>query len=175
VTNRTTGTADERLIRALYAEHARPLLWYVARLVNGDRQLAEDIVQETLLRAWRNPAALDGRPVRPWLFTVAHNLAMDAHRARGSRPQETGGEALAELPAPDELDRALEAWQVADALRSLSPAHREVLVETYYRGRSVREAAEELHVPEGTVKSRSHYALRARRLALEERGVTESS
>ncbi|GAA0366810.1 sigma-70 family RNA polymerase sigma factor [Actinoallomurus spadix] len=164
-------TADERLLRALYAEHGGPLLGYVLRLTDGDRQQAEDIVQETLLRAWRHPGALVGRPVRPWLFTVARNLAVDAHRSRRSRPPETGEAALAALPAGDDIDRALESWTVAEALADLSAEHRAVLIETYYRGRSVAEAAAVLGIPAGTVKSRTYYALRALKLALEERGL----
>jgi RNA polymerase sigma-70 factor, ECF subfamily len=65
----------------------------------------------------------------------------------------------------------LQSWVVADAVGTLSAEHRDVLLETYYRGRSVAEAARRLGIPEGTVKSRTHYALRALRLALEERGV----
>ena len=76
------AVADAELIRELYAEHGWPLLGYVQRLIGGDRQAAEDIVQETLLRAWRHPGALAGRPVRPWLFTVAKNLVVDTYRAR---------------------------------------------------------------------------------------------
>ncbi|GLW10347.1 hypothetical protein Misp01_54750 [Microtetraspora sp. NBRC 13810] len=128
-------------------------------------------MQETLLRAWRHPDALSGRTVRAWLFTVARNLVVDHHRARRARPQETGDEALAVLPAADDLERAVESWAVADALSSLRPEHREVLMEVYYRGRSVKEAAEELGIPPGTVKSRTYYALRALKLALEERGL----
>jgi RNA polymerase sigma-70 factor, ECF subfamily len=161
-------------MRALYDEHVGALLSYAVRLSSGDRQRAEDIVQETFLRAWRHPEALaeERGSVRPWLFTIARNLAVDAHRARRARPPEVSDEALAVVPAADELDRALEAWQVADALAALSPDHRAVLVETYYRGRSVAEAAAVLGVPAGTVKSRSYYALRALRLTLQERGVT---
>ena len=92
-------------------------------------------MQETLLRAWRHPDALAGRPVRAWLFTVARNLVVDQHRARRSRPPETGDEALAVLPADDELDRAVESWAVAEALAALRPEHREVLMEVYYRGK----------------------------------------
>jgi RNA polymerase sigma-70 factor (ECF subfamily) len=155
----------------LYDEHGGPLLGYILRLTGGDRQQAEDVVQETLLRAWRHPEALTGRPVRPWLFTVARNLVVDAHRARQARPPEAGEASLAALPAVDEIDRALESWTVAEALADLSPQHRAVLVETYYRGRSVAEAAVALGVPPGTVKSRTYYALRALKLALEERGL----
>nr|WP_067475415.1 sigma-70 family RNA polymerase sigma factor [Actinomadura hibisca] len=166
-------TADEGLLRALYGEHGGPLLGYVLRLTGGDRAQAEDVVQETLLRAWRHPEALAGRPVRPWLFTVARNLVVDAHRARRARPPETGiDDRVAAIPAgADEIDRALESWTVAEALAELSPQHRAVLVQTYYRGLSVAEAAKALGVPPGTVKSRTYYALRALKLALEERGL----
>lgn len=166
-------SADERLVRSLYEEHAGALLGYVLRLTGGDRQRAEDVVQETLLRAWRHPEALSDRrgAVRPWLFTVAKNLVVDVHRARLARPQEVGDAALVEAADGDQLDRALESWAVVDALRALRAEHRSVLYETYYRGRSVAEAAAVLGIPAGTVKSRTYYALRALRLALEERGL----
>ena len=107
--------SDEALIRALYADHAGPLLRYALHLTNGDRQRAEDIVQETLLRAWLHPEAIADRPARPWLFAVARNLAFDAHRARKARPHEVGEAALELLPAQTRRDRALESWAVADA------------------------------------------------------------
>jgi RNA polymerase sigma-70 factor, ECF subfamily len=163
--------SDEALVRALYSEHAGPLLRYALHLTSGDRQRAEDIVQETLLRAWLHPEAISERPARPWLFAVARNLAVDAYRARRARPREVGEGALDLVAAPDEADRALESWAVADALRSLRPEHRGVLLETYYRGRSVAEAASALGIPAGTVKSRTFYALRALKLELEERGL----
>ncbi len=147
--------SDDELVRALYHEHAGPLLRYALHLTSGDRQRAEDIVQETLLRAWLHPDAIVSRPPRPWLFAVARNLAVDAHRARQSRPREVGEAAL----------------QLTAALRSLRPDHRAVLLETYYRGRSVAEAASVLGVPAGTVKSRTFYALKALKLELEERGL----
>lgn len=159
------------MLRALYTEHGGPLLGYVLRLTGGDRQHAEDIVQETLLRAWRHPEALTGRPVRPWLFTVARNLVVDAHRARMARPPEAGDEGLAVVAGSDDIDRALESWTVAEAMADLSPQHRAVIIETYYRGNSVAEAADVLGIPAGTVKSRTYYALRALKLALEERGL----
>ncbi|MBX6371083.1 MAG: sigma-70 family RNA polymerase sigma factor [Acidothermus sp.] len=174
----TRAHADDELIRALYEQHGRVLFGYVLRLVDGDRGRAEDIVQETIIRAWRHPEAVgrDPQAIRPWLFTVARNLVVDAYRAARVRPQEAGADGLALVAAgddvPTEVDRALEAWEVADALNSLSPDHRRVLVETYYRGRSVAEAAAVLGIPQGTVKSRTYYALRALRLILEERGVT---
>jgi RNA polymerase sigma-70 factor (ECF subfamily) len=166
--------ADEALMRALYTEHAAPLFGFVLRLLDGDRQLAEDVVQETLLRAWRHPEALteERGDVRPWLWTVARRLVIDGVRSRRVRPPEVPEQMLATVAVDDDLDRALEAWQVTDALAMLTPDHRAVLVETYYRGRSVAEAAAALAIPPGTVKSRAYYALRELRLVLAERGVT---
>jgi RNA polymerase sigma-70 factor (ECF subfamily) len=163
--------SDEDLVRALYSEHAGPLLRYTLHLMSGDRQRAEDIVQETLLRAWMHPEAIADRPARPWLFAVARNLAVDAFRARKARPNEVGEAALEFLPVPDDAERALESWAVADAIRSLRIEHRRILLETYYHGRSVADAAAVLGIPAGTVKSRTFYALRALKLALEERGL----
>jgi RNA polymerase sigma-70 factor (ECF subfamily) len=165
---------QEKGLRALFDAHASVLLAYAMRLTGGDRARAEDVVQETLVRAWRNLDRLDERaaPVRPWLFTVAQRIAIDAHRARRARPAEVGDEMLAVIPALDELEPMLDRVVVSDALGSLSREHRAVIVETYYRGRSVAEAAEVLGIPPGTVKSRCYYALRALKLALAERGVT---
>jgi RNA polymerase sigma-70 factor, ECF subfamily len=164
----------ERDLRALYDAHAAALLGYAVRLCNGDRARAEDVVQETLVRAWRHLEQLDpgAGPVRPWLFTVAHHLAIDAHRARRARPPEVPDDELASLPTLDDLAGTLDRIVVTDALHALSAEHRAVIVETYYRGRTVTEAATVLGIPAGTVKSRCYYALRALKLALAERGVT---
>src|ERR1700761_9219782 len=119
-------------------------------------------------RAWSPPDALADRPARPWLFAVARNLAVDAHRARQSRPSEVGQLAFETLPAHDDADRTLESWAVAEALASLRPDHRTVIVETYYRGCSVAEAAATLGIPPGTVNSRTYYALQGLTLDLQE-------
>ncbi|MGH9068379.1 MAG: sigma-70 family RNA polymerase sigma factor [Acidimicrobiales bacterium] len=169
---RLVDQTDESFVRALWDEHAGALLAYATRLT-GDRGRAEDILQEAMVRAWRHAEQLetDGRSLRPWLFTVVSHLAMDAARASRARPREVGG-TLPERPVEDSIDSTLRAREVAEALATLSPAHRAALVETYYRGRSVAEAARELGVPPGTVKSRTYYGLHALRLALTERGWT---
>ena len=161
----------------LYEEHAGPLLMFVLRLTGGDRQRAEDIVQETLLRAWRNAHRLGAQgqqSLRPWLVTVARRIAIDDHRSASARPPETYDRELESFPSTaDDTDRVLQLMTVTDALRTLSQSHREILVETYFRGRTVPEAAEVLGLPLGTAKSRVYYALRALRTALQQRGVTE--
>jgi RNA polymerase sigma-70 factor (ECF subfamily) len=168
-------TADDaEVLRTLHAEHGDALFAHAVRLCDGDRQRAEDLVQETLLRAWRHPEALDPDrgSARAWLFTTARHLAIDAWRRRTARVGEVITDALPEPPPVDETERAVEAWTIADALAKLSEPHRRVIVECFYRGRSVAEAASVIGVPPGTVKSRTHYAMRALRLALEEMGVT---
>jgi RNA polymerase sigma-70 factor (ECF subfamily) len=168
-----TSALEERFVRALYDEHGAVLLRYVTSITH-DRHAAEDIVQETVLRAWRRAGRLvrDGRPLRPWLITVAHNLAVDRQRRASTAREQASLRALDGIAGADTLDRALDAQQLAGALQQLSPDHREVVVALYFRGRSVAEAASELGVPPGTIKSRTYYALRGLKLILEEQGWT---
>jgi RNA polymerase sigma-70 factor (ECF subfamily) len=168
---RSSWVEDERLLRALYALHARPLLAFVERLVGGDRQRAEDVVQETLLRAWQHAGDLTVEGARPWLFTVARRLVIDGTRGRNAHPVGTAPETVVDMSTSDEIDVALDACLLADALAALTPAHREVLVEGFYQGRTAQQIADRLGIPVGTVRSRMFYALRALRLALSERGV----
>jgi RNA polymerase sigma-70 factor, ECF subfamily len=173
---------DEHLMRELYAAHAGMLLGYVRRLLGGDTARAEDVVQETLLRAWQHPDALDpqragGASVRSWLVTVARHLVIDHERARKARPREVvpvdhgGGGPTDATTLTDDLDRLLLAQAMAQAIDSLSADHRAVLDLLYFADRSVADAAQSLDIPVGTVKSRAYYALRALRAACEERGI----
>ena len=163
---------DEQAVRALYEQHASALLAFVRRLSAGDRTLAEDIVQETLLRAWQKSGRVPAEHVRPWLFTTARRLVIDAHRRRSARPPETSAEtSMAALRTEAEVDAALDAALVTDALRSLSIPHRTVLIDYFYRGYTTAEIAADRGLPPGTVRSRVHYGLQALRLALQERGV----
>ncbi|GAA4553070.1 sigma-70 family RNA polymerase sigma factor [Amycolatopsis samaneae] len=168
---RSNSAKGEDLVRRLYAEHGRSLLAYATRLT-GDRASAEDIVQETLVRAWKHADDLadDGRgSVRGWLLTVVRNLVTDRARARAARPREVAEPAAGAPPPAVERDHAqgvVDAMAVLGAMDGLSPEHREVLVELYYRGRTVAEAAKVLGIAPGTVKSRSYYALRALRAAM---------
>ena len=142
---------------------------HVLYLTGNDRQWAEDVVQETLVRAWRNADRLDRESigVRAWLYTVARNLVIDGRRSSKVRPHEVDAAPLETMTIPDDSENSLSAMVIADALQALSPKHREALAETYLRDRTIEEAARVLGVPQGTVKSRVYYALRALRHALE--------
>jgi RNA polymerase sigma-70 factor (ECF subfamily) len=162
-------------MRTLHDEHAGALWNYCLRLTHGDRASAEDVVQETLLRAWRHPSVLSrgSDAGRAWLFTVARNIVIDDWRSSRSRHEVTTEDPdnSAHQVSADTTNELLQSWLVADALRSLSSEHRAVLVECYYRDQTIAQAARHLDIPEGTVKSRIHYALRALRLALDELGA----
>jgi RNA polymerase sigma-70 factor (ECF subfamily) len=164
-------TGDARALRELHDEHAAVLWRYVVHLT-GNAAGADDIVQETLLRAWRTPGILAQESgVRSWMFTVARNLVIDDYRSARNRHELTT-DTLPDAGASDRTDSLFEALLVEEALATLGYEHRSVIVHAYYGGRSIAEVARELDIPEGTVKSRLHYGLRALRLALQEKGVT---
>ncbi len=163
------------LMRSLYAEHAAALWRYAVRLT-GDRARAEDIVQESLLRAWQHPEVTDDneRSARAWLFTVARNMVIDERRSSRFRREIThslDADRAAHKAAPDEVNAALDRLVLCDALAQLSPEHRAVIRRSYYLGWTTAQIAADLEIAEGTVKSRLHYAVRALRLTLQEMGV----
>lgn len=156
--------ADEALLRALYEQHGGAVLAYATRLT-GDPIAAQDVLQETLIRAWRHPEALaaDRGPIRPWLFTVAARIVVDRARRAKARPREVR-EPLTEPSAHnDPADKLIESIPLYEAVRSLSEPHRAVVIEVYFRGRTIAETAQTLGAPEGTIKSRLFAALRSLR------------
>ena len=166
--------SDTAFMRGLYTEHAGELRRYAMRLT-GDRARAEDVVQETLLRAWQHPQLADGeRSPRAWLFRVAHNMIIDECRSVRFRSEVSSPDGSDEFEqcGPDEVDAALDRLLIADALTHLSPEHRAVIRRSYYLGWTIAQIADDLQIAEGTVKSRLHYALHALRLTMQEMGVT---
>jgi RNA polymerase sigma-70 factor (ECF subfamily) len=161
----------ERDVREAYAAHAGELYGFATRSL-GDAGLAEEAVQETFLRAWRAGKRFDPEigSLRTWLFAILRNVVIDLGRARAARPVVAEGTIE---PSVEPLEETLLAWQVEEAMRRIGDQHREILVETYYRGRPYAEVATELGIPVGTVKSRVYYALRALRIALEEMGYED--
>ena len=168
------GDADAA-VRQLYAHHAPALRRYAERFC-PDRSGAEDIVQETVIRAWRYLPQLSSEdfPVRPWLFRVARNLLIDADRAARSRPVTVPAQPAEEGRDDTGLNRVLDQQLVTGALYQLSPAHRTVLVETFYQGSTLARVARQLGIPDSTARSRLHYALQALRRQLEDREAIDS-
>ena len=146
----------------LWRIHSIVLKRFALKLTQGNHYRADEVIQETLVRAWRHPEVVDGHAetIRPWLFTVARNVAIDLWRTQ-SRHDEIIEDRPRERPDPVEgIDQAMTAMDVRAALAQLTPEHRRVIVEVYYLGRSGTECAELLNIPEGTVKSRTYYGLR---------------
>src|SRR5690242_3746586 len=162
----TASLTEDREIRDAYAAHSGELYGFALRSL-GDAGLAEEAVQETFLRAWRAGDRFDPQigSLRTWLFAIMRNVVIDLSRARASRPP-VAAEGLE--PGHEPLEDTLLKWQVEEALRRIGAQHRQVIVETHFRGRPYSELAVELGVPEGTIKSRVYYGLRALRNALEE-------
>jgi RNA polymerase sigma-70 factor (ECF subfamily) len=155
-------------VRKAYAAHSGELYGFALRSLE-DPGMAEEAVQDTFLRAWRAADRFDPElgSLRTWLFAILRNVIIDLGRARAARPA-IGGELPDQGHEP--FEDILLNWQVEEALRQIGDQHRRVLVETYLRGRPYAEVASELGVPEGTIKSRVYYGLRALRNALEEMG-----
>ena len=171
-----SGRGDPRpvALRSLYEGYSRPVRAYATRLT-GDRGIAEDVVQETFLRAWGHLHRLDPeRSPLPWLLVVARNVSYGLGRRRAARPAESplGDSGAFERVGndADRVDPLLDEVIVAEALGRLGREHREVLTATYLRGERVADVAVRLGIPPGTVKSRAYYGLRALRLLLEEMG-----
>ncbi len=167
-------TADEVLLGELYQEYSGVLLNSINRIVD-DQHLAEDVLQETLIRAWRHTQRLtpEHGSVRGWLSRVAHNIAIDKIRLRQARPTEVRETATESVgPVVDYTDTILTSVVVRQAFQQLGPLHRRVIFEVIFQDRTAAQAADVLGIPVGTVKSRLHHALRRLRLLLEQHSAT---
>ena len=165
----TAEAADEAGLAAAFEAHGGELFGFARRAMD-DSAAAEEIVQETFARAWRSRHRFDPDlgTLRTWLFAIERNLVIDQARSRAVRRTDPLTDDM--VADGDDVEQAMVGWQVEEGLRRLRAEHRQVVLETYYRGRSSRDIAYELGIPEGTVRSRLFYALRSLRLALEELG-----
>ena len=162
--------ADEAGLREAFLAHGGEMYGFARRSLSS-KESAEDVVQETFARAWRSRSRFDSTlgTLRTWLFTIERRVILDVsaqQRKSQLRPLEEGREPVAD----DHVERAMLGWQMEFALQRLDPEHRIVITELYFNGRSGREVAELLSLPEGTVRSRAFYALRVLRLLMEEAG-----
>ncbi|MGB7859773.1 MAG: sigma-70 family RNA polymerase sigma factor [Acidimicrobiia bacterium] len=170
------GGSDEadRFIRRVHAEHGATLYGWALRRF-GDPSDAEEVVAESLVKAWRKYDQFD--PARgsekSWLFGILRNTAADHYRSNARHLRIVTDSAIPEDESASDIDLVDESSVVRDALMELSESHREVLVDAYYAGRSVTQIARRLGIPAGTVKSRLYYAMRNLRTSLEERGILE--
>ena len=165
------GLCTDRTLLVIYRANYGPLLRQ-ARAILGDSGLAEEVVQETFVRAWRACSAFDphGSPMLVWLSVILRRLALDRMRSRGRRPgmarSVPDNDAMGP-PQPDGVELLLLRALLRDALARLHDDHRTALVETIMLDRPYDEVAAELGIPVGTVKSRTHYALHRMRRILE--------
>ncbi len=167
------SAAAEALARRLYEQHGPALnRWAVGRF--SDPQVAEEVVHETVMSAWRkhdqyNP---ERGSERAWVFGIVKNVAASRHRSatrhlRMVLTDDVDNRAIDDV----ELARLAEVSLIVDAFDALTDDHRMVVAAAYWEGMSTREIAALLGIPDGTVKSRLHYALKILRTQLEEREV----
>ncbi len=168
---RTSRSEEAALV--LYRTYADELYGFALRRLR-DRGLAEELVQDVFTRAWRHAAeyAPERGSVRTWLYGIARNAIIDLERRRARRPPPVGDRAGSEVDPDEPIEQAVLRWQIELALARLTPEHREVVRLAHFRGLSVREIAGRLGLAEGTVKSRTSYAVQHLRAALDELGVT---
>jgi RNA polymerase sigma-70 factor (ECF subfamily) len=168
-------------VRAAYEAHGAELYRFALRAL-GDEGAAQDVVQETFLRAWRAADRYDPQlaSLRVWLFAIGRNVVVDHWRHVRARPwlgqlaatEDVEDAASARSPAVDPFESLLRGWAVEEALRRIGADHRRAIVETYLRQRPYVEVAAELGIPEGTLRSRVYYGLKALRVVMQEMEVT---
>ncbi len=160
---------DEEVVAAIYRDHGTALRSFVLSCTS-DRSMADDVVQETILRVWQRAPEFTGS-LRSYLFRTARNVIIDNYRRSRRRPMETGQEAAELAESSERVDELLNRVLMEEALLRLSKEHRDVVVALHYQRFTVNEAALRLNIPSGTVKSRAFYAVRALRTILDEMGV----
>jgi RNA polymerase sigma-70 factor (ECF subfamily) len=152
---------------ALVEPHREALETYVLRLTGGDEAAAESVLKETLYRAAQDPSRYPQRAsaVRPWLVLTARTILRDGARMAGhdDRP-------VLPPPAevPDQSPAPRAATTIVRAMDDLAAAHRDILLELFYQGVSLEDAAAARGVPVETLKSRLYFAMRSLRVVLDQ-------
>jgi RNA polymerase sigma factor (sigma-70 family) len=166
---------DEGALSELYDQFGSFVYGLAARVI-GDRRAAEDVTQDVFLFVWEHPAAFEperGR-LRTFLGTLAHRRAVDHVRREEARRRRTERDAAAHVSVPD-VDEMAMALVMAERVRAevgrLPAEQREAIELAYFGGRTYRQVADELGIPEGTAKSRMRLGLRRIADALEANGV----
>lgn len=159
-------------MRAAYDRYGGELYGYALNAL-ADHQLAEDVVQETFIRAWKAADGFDAArsTLRTWLFAIARNAVVDAVRRRTVRDRADQQEIQEPTPQRgDAFDLLLTRIELDEALLRLTEEQRQAVVEVYFLGRTCSELAAELGIPAGTMRSRLYYGIRALRKILGENG-----
>ncbi|MBQ1443937.1 MAG: sigma-70 family RNA polymerase sigma factor [Renibacterium sp.] len=161
---------DEQVVAAIYQEHAPALRSFVLGLTSNPEQ-AEDVVQEAIVRVWQqNPEITTS--IRSYLFRIARNIVIDNFRRQQRRPQQASAVDPEQLAvAVESTDSIVTKVLMEEALKRISPEHREVIVALHYQRLTVVEAAQKLRIPTGTAKSRAFYAAKSLRAVLNEMGM----
>ena len=167
------GRGDEESLRELYGRFERPLFALACRWY-GDRDLAEDLVQEVTVRIWKKAGTFDVErgTASAWIFGVARHLATDLARAKGRRPTPVEDPLPPEQHPWDE-DDAWRQWEVTKAVAELPPDQQDVIRLAFNHQHTQSEIAKRLEVPLGTVKTRMRLALQKLEPKLAERGLLE--
>jgi len=169
---------DPDAFEVIYERHSRVAYSLAFRLL-GDRQLAEDLVQDAFLAVWRGAAGYASArgSVRNWMLSILHNRGVDRLRTLGAMSRRQDALEQMELRRPDEPDAAelaishALAGTVRDELRDLPSEQSEVLRLAYYGGFTHQEISQMLQLPLGTVKSRMRLGLERLRRGMGETGV----
>ncbi|HUX88529.1 MAG TPA: RNA polymerase sigma factor [Chloroflexota bacterium] len=161
---------DRDALNELYARYQAVLFRYLYQLA-GQRELAEEILQDTLVAVWKSASQFEGRStVQTWLIGIARRQAHNTLRRRALPGLDVSELEYVATADPEPEDVALaraEREELATAIGKLAPIQREILGLTFVQGLSYREMATILGIPEGTVKSRLNHAKRALRALLE--------
>jgi RNA polymerase sigma-70 factor (ECF subfamily) len=151
---------DREAFDLLYHRYVRSIFGVALRRLR-DRQRAEDAVQETFASIWRSAASYQPErgPAAPWLYAIARNAIVDRFRSQPDTSAEVPDLASAEAGPADRAESSFVSWRIHRALEELPQREREVVELAYWSGMSQSEVAEYLHIPLGTVKTRTRSAL----------------